>query len=153
MITHTVNLLISNAKAKAFYDFMLNPNPEIFKKWLPKEHHEFYKISDGFYYYDEHLGDKYRLKFYAKSVVENKPNQWVIQMRKLGLNLPAFLDLQFRDTNQGLQLKHEVRIGWKGFLKIIDPVLKLFYTKDFFAALKGHCGREWIALAELLRKY
>ena len=101
-------------------------------------------------YFNEHLGDKHRLKFYAITIVANNPNKVVFQMRKCGVNLPGYLDLEFHDTPEGLALKHEVRIGWQRFGKIIDSIIRLFFNKSFFKALASHCDREWVRLAEIL---
>ena len=158
MITHTVKMTIPNATAESFYNCMISPTDDWYKRWLPDEHFEFHIVKRGqenhlgdLIYYDETLGTaKHRLKFYAVVTVADRPNRVVFQMRKFGLNLPGFLELEFIDTDDGLALKHEVRIGWRGLGRVIDPILRLFFNRAFFEALEGHCDREWLCLAKIL---
>ncbi|HBU13120.1 MAG TPA: hypothetical protein DEB31_10515 [Clostridiales bacterium] len=153
-----VELNIPNANAEGFYSFMVNPADDVYQKWLPGEHYKFHIIKKSdetplgdLIYYDEILGTaKHRLAFFAKVTVADHPNRIVYQMRKFGLNLPGYLDITFSGTAGGLALRHEVRIGWRGIGAMIDPFLKLFFNRSFFAALEGHCSREWACLAELL---
>ena len=160
MIKHIINMNVPNAKAEQFYNFMINPETEKYKQWLPDEHFEFYFVKksktsplNDLVYFDEILGTrKHRLKFYAKIVKTEKLNKVVFQMKKFGIKLPAFLDLEFANNEKGLALRHEVRIGWKGLGKIIDPLVKIFYNKLFFKALESHCHREWPVLADIVGK-
>ena len=159
MIIHIVNLIIPNATAESFYNFMTNPTDDLYKKWLPEEHWAFHIVKKGsethlgdLVFYDEILGNKkHRLTFYATITIAERPNRLVYQMRKFALNLPAYLDISFTDTSDGLAIKHEVRIGWRGAGILIDPLIRLFYNESFFCALKGHCEREWSCLAEILK--
>jgi len=158
MIRHIVELTLQNANSSAFYDFMVNPRRELLRQWLPEEHREFRVVKRSksspvgdLVYYDEILGSKkFRLVFYALIIDAVKPHRIVFQMRKFGLNLPAFLDLEFEQDGDSLKLKHEVRIGGGGFWRLANPLIKHICKEDFFAALKGHCDREWVALQMLL---
>lgn len=159
MICHVVHLTIPDARAESFYGFMTNPSDDVYRRWLPDEHWAFHIVKRGqethlgdLVYYDEILGTKkHRLAFYATIVVADRPSRIVYQMRKFGLSLPGYLDISFADAGEGLILTHEVRIGWRGVGAIIDPILRLFFNKSFFAALEGHCEREWRCLAEILK--
>lgn len=159
MVNHVVNLVIPNATAESFYDFMINPTDDLYQKWLPEEHWVFHIVKKrqenhlgDLVFYDEILGTKkHRLTFYATIIIADRPNKIVYQMHKFGLKLPGYLDIEFINTSHGISLKHEVRIGWHGVGSIIDPIIKLFYNKSFFYALEGHCKREWSCLAEILK--
>ena len=45
-------------------------------------------------------------------------------MRKFGINLPGYLELDFLDTADGLVLTETLRIGFNGFGKICDPFIE-----------------------------
>ncbi len=160
MITHVVNLILPDARAEQFYDAMIDPVDALYQQWLPEEHWEFHIVKRGrdnhlhdLVYYDEILGTKkHRLKFYAIVTVADRPNRIVYRMRKLGLNLPGYLDLAFFNAGDGLALRHEVRIGWRGVGAVLDPVLRLVFNKAFFTALEEHCDREWVCLAKIIRE-
>jgi hypothetical protein len=160
MISHTIELHLPNAAADSFFAALSRPNAAMHSCWLPEEHfvYKLVKKSPGsplgdIVYFDEILGaPKFRLKFKATIVVADKPSNIVYQMRKFGVNLPAFLEFRFTDTAGALALEHHLRMGYKGPGSLLDPVIRLFYGKGFFKALAGHCEREWAALPELLAK-
>jgi len=148
---------LSNAKANEFFDFMVNPPAEIYKNWLPKEHFKFLVVKQSnespindLVYYDQSIGNKYRLKFHAIIRIVDKPNNIVFQMRKFGINLPGFLELNFTDTSEELILTETLRIGFNGIGKVCDPFIKIYFNKDFFREMNDHHKREWKNLVEVL---
>ena len=158
MIQHVINLSVPNAKADEFYGFMANPNPSVFRRWLPSEHHAFHVVKRSaksplgdLIYFDEILGsEKYRLAFYATISEAEPPNKIAFRMRKFGVNLPAYLDLEFVQDGDALKVKHEVRIESEGLWKAAAPIAQKIYNTDFWEALQGHCDREWLALRDAL---
>ena len=157
MITHVMQSILPNAKANEFFDFMVNPPAEIYKNWLPKEHFKFHVVYQNnespindLVYYDQSIGNKYRLKFHAIIRVADKPNLIVFQMRKFGINLPGYLELEFSDTPDGLTLIETLRIGFNGIGKVCDLFIKIYFSKNFFREMNEHHKREWQNLAEIL---
>ncbi|MCL2048868.1 MAG: hypothetical protein FWG87_09085 [Defluviitaleaceae bacterium] len=157
MVTYTLHSKLPTAKAAEFYSFMTNPPAEVYKNWLPEEHYEFHIVKRGeqspigdMVYFDQNIGNKYRMKFYAAIKAASKPDCIVFQMRKYGINLPAYLDLHFSDTPEGLMLTETLRIGLNGLGRICDPFIRLVYGKDFYREFKEHHRREWQRLAEIL---
>jgi len=158
MITHTVKLIVPNAKAEDFYNFMINPSTERYSGWWPGEHLEFYIVKPGnqnhvgdIVFMDEYLGSNRRLTFHAQVRRAKRPNQIVWQMKKMGLLLPAYVNLVLKDSPKGLLIKHELRIGYKGIGRILDPLITLYFNKSFQADLTKHCLIEWPKLAEYLK--
>ena len=149
--------LLPGAKAEIFFDFMINPPPDVYAKWLPDEHYEFHLVKKGanepvgnFFYFDQNIGKKHRMKFFATSIIAERPSKIVYQMRKFGITLPGFLELQFEDTPNGLALTEQIRIGFRGAGSIFDPLIRIFYGKRFFKDMNPHHTREWKNLAEVL---
>lgn len=102
-------------------------------------------------YYDEIMGSwKYRLAFYVTITEIAPPNKIVFRMRKFGINLPVYLDLEFLQDGDALNGRHEVRIENEGLWKAATLIVKLVCTPGFWEALQGHCDREWIALRDVL---
>jgi len=157
MIIHTMKSILPGAKAEDFFGFMTNPPPDVYANWLPEEHYEFHLIRNGantpvgnYFYFDQNIGKKYRMKFNATSIVAEKPNRIVYQMRKLGITLPGFLELNFEDTVDGLVLTEQIRIGFKGVGRMFDPFIRIVYSRQFFNEMDAHHIREWLSLAECL---
>jgi hypothetical protein len=159
MISHIVELSVSGAKAEQFYDFMINPDSRRYREWWAEEHLEFRIVKRGSkeylgdeVYYDEYLGGKRRLAFFAVVTAAIRPNKIIWQMKKAGTRLPAYLDLELHDSPEGIQIRHELRIGYPGIGRIFDPFIRIYFNKSFRAALEEHCRIEWLKLAEYLNK-
>ena len=157
MIIHQVKLTVPNATVEQFYDFMINPNDQCYSKWWPEEHLQFHIIKQGnenhlgdMVFMDEYLGKGRRLTFNAIVTLANRPNKIEWQMIKAGIRLPAFVELELHDSPDGIKLKHELRIGYSGLGKLIDPFIRLYFNKSFQTALDEHCKIEWFKLAEYL---
>jgi len=161
VISHTMISVLPGAKAADFFDFMINPLPEIYTRWLPDEHYKFHVVKRGIYgdkapvgdliYFDQNIGKKHRMKFHAIIKIAEKPDHILYQMRKYGINLPGYLELSFADTPEGLHLTETIRIGYGNVGKIFDPAIRLFYSKSFFSEMDGHHKREWACLAKILQ--
>ena len=159
MIRHTVELTVPNATAKQFYDFMINPCDRRYREWWRGEHLQFHIVKPGKHdhlgdvvFMDEYLGKARRLTFFAVVITANRPNKIEWQMKKAGFRLPAIVELELNDTDEGVRLKHEVRIGYEGLGKLLDPFIKLYFNQSFRNALEEHCKVEWLKLAEYLTR-
>jgi len=161
MIIHTVELTVPNAHAEQFYDFMISPTDEQYSRWWQGEHLQFHIVKHG----DEnHLGDvvfmdewltnssgkRHRLTFHAVVKTADRTNKITWQMKKAGWRLPAFVTLELHDSPEGVSLKHELRIGFGGIGRILDPFIRLYFNESFQTALTEHCEIEWPILAKVL---
>ena len=158
MITYILHSKLPSAKAGEFYNFMINAPAEVYANWLPEEHYEFHVVKRSnkspigdLFYFDQNIGKKYRMKFYATIKVANKPNRIVFQMRKIGINLPGFLELDFANTADGISLTETLRIGLNGIGKICDPFIRIIYGKKFYHVFKEHHKQEWQSLSDILQ--
>lgn len=159
MIIHTVNQTVANANAEQFYDFMINPSDERYSAWWPGEHLNFHIVKRGeqshlgdIVYFNERLGEKHRLKFHAIVVKVERPKAIAWQMRAFGVKLPAVVELRLCNSQAGLLLCHELRLGYRGIGKLFDFVIRLYFNKSFQMALEKHCDIEWHKLSNLLRQ-
>lgn len=157
MIKHTVDLIVPNAKAEQVYDFMIEPCDQRYSEWWPGEHIQFHIVKKGnenhigdVLFMDEHLGKNHRLTFNAVVVSANRPNKIEWQMKKAGFRLPAIVELELFDSDEGIKLKHELRIGFSGVGRLLDPIIRLYFNKSFRKALEEHCQIEWFKLADYL---
>ena len=157
MVRHIVGLIVANATAEQFYDFMIDPSDEAYGKWWPEEHFQFHITKrgkenhvDDRVFFDEKIGSDHRLKFHAVVLSTKRPNIIVWQMMKFGIWLPAYLELRFIDSTDGVVIEHELRVGYKSFGKLFDPFIRLYMNKSYLNALEKHCKEEWPKLASLL---
>jgi len=157
MIKHTVELIVPNATAQQFYDFMINPCDKRYSGWWPGEHLQFHIVKNveenhlgDILFMDEYLGENHRLTFHAVTITANRPNKIEWQMIKAGLRLPAIVNFELYDSEDGVKLKHELLLGYSGLGKMLDPLIKLYFNKSFQNALEEHCKIEWFKLVEYL---
>jgi len=157
MIRHTVELKVPNVTAKQIYEFMISPCDHQYSEWWPGEHLQFHIVKYGneshlgdVVFMDEYLDKNRRLTFYAVVITASYPNKIEWQMKKAKWRLPAVVALALNDTSEGVRLKHELRIGYSGIGKLLDPFIKLYFNKSFQKALGDHCKVEWFKLAEYL---
>jgi len=157
MIKHTVELIVPNAHAEQFYDFMINPTDVRYSAWWPDEHLRFHIVKQSgdnhlgdLVFMDEYLGKNHRLTFNAIVMAAERPNKITWQMKKVGLRLPAFVTLELHDSTEGVKLKHDLQIGYKNIGRLLDPFIRLYFNKSFQTALTEHCNVEWHKLAEYL---
>ena len=86
-------------------------------------------------------GKRHRLTFHAVVKAADRPYKITWQMRKAGLQLPAFVTLKLQDSPEGVSLKHELCIGLDGIGKILDPFIRLYFNESFQTALDEHCKK------------
>jgi hypothetical protein len=101
-------------------------------------------------YMNENLGEKRCLSFHAVVVKANRPNKIIWQMMKFGIKLPAFVEFELQNFSDELLLKHELKLGFNGIGKLLDPIIKIYFNKSFQEALETHCNIEWYKLRDLL---
>ena len=159
MISHIVELVVPSATAEQFYDFMIAPSDKRYSEWWPEEHLQYHISKRGNekhlgeeVYFDENMGEKYRLAFFAMVTTANRPNKIVWQMKKFGVRLPAFLLLEMSDSLEGIHLKHELKLGYLGLGQLFDPLIGLYFNKSFRNILEQHCRSEWSRLSIYLNK-
>ena len=157
VIKHTVELTVPNATAKQFYDFMINPCDQRYSEWWPGEHLQFHIVKQGnenhlddIVFMDEYLGKNRRLTFYAVVITASPSHKIEWQMKKAGLKLPAVVEFELNDTDEGVKLRHELRIGYSGIGRLLDPLIKLYFNKSFRISLEEHCNIEWFKLGDYL---
>jgi hypothetical protein len=157
MIIYTLKSILPNAKADDFYNFMINAPQDVYANWLPDEHYEYHVVKRSsqspvgdLFYFDQNIGKKYRMKFNAVIINAKNPNNIVFQMRKCGIKIPGYLELNFSENNEGLQLTEILRIGFNGIGLIFDPFIKLIYGKRFYNVFKEHHKREWQECSKLM---
>jgi hypothetical protein len=158
MIKHIVEVTVPRATAEQFYDFMIAPCDQRYSEWWTGEHLHFHIIKSNnsnhlgdTVFMDEFLGKNRRLTFFAVVVTANRPNKILWQMKKFGIRLPAFVEIEWNDSDEGVKVRHELRLGFLGIGKILDPFIKIYFNHSFQQALRDHCEIEWFRLAEYLK--
>ncbi len=154
MITLTTIVDIKEVSSHEIYDFMLNCTDADYQAWWPGTHLKWHTLLrqpgnlGNLVYFDEYVGHR-RLRFRG-IVTELLPEQKIVwQMIKL-IRLPAWLTLELAPQPEGLRLTHTLSIGFDGSGKLLDPLLRLYFTDAFARTLDEHARAEFPMLAEKL---
>ena len=154
MIKSNAELDLIGLKGHSVYKFMLGCTDERYQRWWPGVHLAFHTIKHypgnigNLVYFDEFIG-KRRIKFTAR-ISELISGKRVVYQLRFFVNLPAWIMLDFNDMPEGVKITHILRLGYPGFGRLFDPLLRLFFTKNFQKDLEEHAVAEFRLLAKIL---
>ncbi len=79
------------------------------------------------------------------------PGKRVVWQFKQIVRLPASLVLEVKDHEAGVTITHTIQAGYRGMARILDPVLRLYFSDEFEQAMDEHAQAEFPMLAAMLR--
>jgi uncharacterized membrane protein len=99
---------------------------------------------------DEFIGAR-RVSMTGIVVEAIRGRKIVWQLTRL-IRLPVWLSLELEDDDQGVTITHTIRAGFAGVGRILDPVLRLYFSEAFVSAMDHHVKTEFPRLRELLHR-
>jgi len=154
MIQYKTVVDVQAGQRDGFYTFMMNCTNAQYQAWWPGTHLAWHTLTDSpgklgsVVYFDEYVG-KRRLKFEA-IVTEIVPDQKIVWQLKKRIPLPAWIILEFADSPNGIKVTHTLAIGFQGFGRLLDPVLRLYFTPSYANDLEQHARTEFPKLGAML---
>ncbi|MCL7453621.1 MAG: hypothetical protein M8467_11310 [Anaerolineae bacterium] len=155
MISIQSKVHIDSIKGVELLDFLLNCTDEQYQAWWPGTHLAFHTVErrpdhvGSVIYMDEYVG---RRRLRMKGIVtEFVPGKRVVWQFKQIVRLPAWLVLVTEDKEAGVTITHTIQAGFPGMGRILDPVLRLYFTDEFERAMDEHAQAEFPMLAAMLR--
>lgn len=157
MLTVATELTVAGLTGEQVTDFLLHPRDDRYRAWWPGTHLSYRLLRPaprGGHVGDVVLMDEYvgprRLRMTGE-VVEVVPGERVVwRFRKWGLLLPARLTLTLRTRGGDVWLRHAITAGWAGAGRVLDPVLRVWFSPAFAAAMEQHVITEFGRLRDLL---
>ena len=155
MLTIQTKVHIANVTGTEMIDFLLHCTDREYQAWWEGTHLEFHTIKcypndvGNLVYMDEFVGKK-RVRMQA-IVTEVVPGQRIVWQLKKIIRLPVWLTLDLKDDAEGVMLTHTIQAGFKGVGKILDPVLRIYFSDEFSRAMDEHATIEFPKLGEMLR--
>ena len=155
MISIESKIFVEGLSGEEIFDFLLNATDESYRSWWPGTHlhlhalerHEGH-IGDVFYM-DEYGGER-RLRMRGVVVEAERGVRLVWRFKSLGVFLPACLVLETEDLAGGVAIRHRIQAGFDGPGRILDPLLGLYFSERFAAAMDEHSRTEFPMLRDLL---
>lgn len=154
MLTLTTTIHVPGLTGREITDFLLYCDDARYQAWWPGVHLQFHTLSGepggigSVVYMDEYVG-RFRLREKA-AVMAAVPGKKVVLQFVHGFRLPARLILCFKDERDGVTITHTVEAGFGGIGRVLDPLLRLWFTRAFAAALDAHVREEFPRLRDLL---
>lgn len=154
MIVMRTAVEIRGISGRSVSDFMLNCTDEDYQNWWAGTHLAFHTTRrfpndlGNLVYFDEYVGRR-RLKFEGV-VVKSIPGKEIVWQVKKVVRLPAWLVLEFDDSDEGVVITHTMKVGFGGIGRLLDPFLRLNLTRGFEKDLEEHAHIEFTKLAEIL---
>lgn len=154
MITLQTNVKVEGISGSDVFNFMLHCTDDAYQNWWPGVHLAFHTKRrfpnniGNLVFFDEYVGKRH-LSFEGV-VVKNDPGRLIVWQLKKGLRLPAWLVLKFEDRGEGVLITHTLEAGFRKVGKLIDPLLRLYFSKEFENDLQEHAQIEFTRLAEIL---
>ncbi len=154
MIEMKTEVTISRISGRSICNFMLYCTDEQYQKWWPGTHIAFHttkRFPDNLgnqVYFDEYVGKRrVRLRGVVAEIIPGTRIVW--QMKSI-VKLPAWLILEFNDTNEGIVIAHTLQAGFEGIGILLDPLLRLLLNRSFERDMQEHAQIEFYKLAEML---
>jgi hypothetical protein len=136
-------------------DFMLSCTDEQYQQWWPGTHLQLHALGRAtagvgdVMVMDEYVG---RRRLRLRAVVEAlEPGRRVGWRFRLVVPLPVRLSLELSPVPGGVSVRHTITAGWQGIGRVLDPLLRLYFTPRFTAALDEHVRTEFPLLRDHLR--
>lgn len=155
MLVLETKTLVEGLTGPEIFEFLVEPSDHEYQQWWPGVHLRFHLVSRGV---SGHVGDVLRMDEYVGSrrvrlsavVVEAVPGERLVWQLKAAVRLPVWLSLEFVDGAAGVTVTHRIRAGWAGRGRIFDPLLRLYFSRRFAAAMDAHVHTEFRRLRERL---
>lgn len=97
---------------------------------------------------DEYVGRR-RVRM-TGVVVEAVPGSKIIWQLKQEVRLPVRLLLELTDRDGGVAVRHTIRAGLSGVGRLLDPLLRRYFSPEFAAAMDQHVQTEFPLLRDRL---
>jgi hypothetical protein len=154
MLMLQTKLRVDGITAVEIFEFLAKPNDRAYQRWWPGIHLHLHptkgagdQVGDQIYM-DEFIGPR-RVRMTAIVVEASRPGKLAWQLKKW-VKLPAHLDLELADYEGGVAITHTITAGFTGPGRILDPLLRLFLSRGFAAAMDEHARTEFPLLRDRL---
>jgi predicted secreted protein len=154
MLALESSVLVDGITGSEITELLLNPSDARYRAWWPGTHLRFHVVASArghvgdVVWIDEYIGSR-RVRMSAV-VVEAQPGRQITWQFKRGLRLPGWLRLQLDDRPDGCLVRHRVEVGYRCAGRFLDPVLRLYLSTRFAAALDEHVHTEFPLLRDYL---
>ena len=84
-------------------------------------------------------------------VLEALPARRIVWQLEKGIRLPAWLRLELKDEGAGVSIAHTIQAGFAGIGRLLDPILRIYFSPEFERAMDEHVKAGFPRLRDMLR--
>lgn len=155
MLTIESRVEVAGLRGAEVTDFLLNPTDAGYRAWWPGVHRQFHRVAPGG---ADHVGDVVVMdeivgtrRVRMSAVVEKvDPGRRIVWRLAKGVRLPVWLTLALDDQVDGVRIRHTITAGWSGAGRLLDPLLRLYFSPRFAVAMDCHVRAEFPRLRDHL---
>ncbi|WP_370508036.1 hypothetical protein [Mycobacterium sp. SA01] len=155
MLTIRSEVTVPGLTAAEVTGFLSDWTDAAYQKWWPGVHLHLHPVGAGrsghvgdAVFMDEFIG-KHRLRMTAV-VIEAEPGRKIVWQMKKGVRLPAWLTIEVTDRAGSVDVRHTITAGWTGPGRLLDPLLRMYFSADFTSAMDRHVHTEFPLIRERL---
>ncbi|CQD24363.1 Polyketide cyclase / dehydrase and lipid transport [Mycobacterium lentiflavum] len=147
MFTIESRIHVDGISGQEIYDFLLDCTDERYQAWWPGTHLRLHSVARG----EDHVGDVMFMDEYVGRrrvrntivVVEAVRGHRIVWQFGRRFRLPVRLTLELTDQDGGVDLRHVISVGYRGIGRVFDPLLRLYFDREFAAAMDEHVRTEF----------
>lgn len=155
MLTLESRMTVPGLTGAEVTHYLLECSDEAYQAWWPGVHLHFHVVAPGG---EGHLGDTVMMDEFIGSrrvrmngiVTHVDPGRKLLWQMKKGIRLPVWLTLDVADGDGGVDIRHTITAGWTGAGRLMDPLLRLYFTPSFAEAMDRHARTEFPLLRDHL---
>ncbi len=146
---------VDRINAREIFDFLMHPTDALYQRWWPGTHLHLHPIGDldatgsMRIHMDEFIGER-RVKMNGL-VLEALPARRIVWQLEKGIRLPVWLRLDLNDEGAGVTIVHAIQAGFVGIGRLLDPILRIYFSPRFERAMDEHVRAEFPRLRDMLR--
>jgi hypothetical protein len=154
MVRLQTRIHVDGISGREIYEFLAAPTDEAYQQWWPGTHLQLHPLGQtadhvgDAVYMDEYVGRR-RVRMSAIVREADPGRRLVLQLKKV-VALPATLSLEFADEDGGVAITHTIAAGSEGAGRVLDPLLRLIFTRRFASDLDEHVRTEFPLLRDRL---
>lgn len=156
MLTMESRIHVPGVTGQEVTTYLLECSDVKYQAWWPGVHLQFHPLAAGGV---DHVGDVVLMDETIGSrhvrmtgvVVEAEPGKRIVWQLKKGIRLPVRLVLELAEQDGEVTVRHTINAGWNGPGRLLDPLLGLYFSRGFAAAMDQHVRTEFPLLRDRLR--
>jgi hypothetical protein len=156
-VAETLVGLVDGLTGREVTDFLLRAGDEEYRRWWKGTHLQYHTLRrvpgdvGNVIYFEEFVGTRHERT--KAVVVDLSPGRRLVFQMKRGIRLPIWLELELQDDARGVTITQRVRAGFGGIGRVLDPLLRLYFSPEYHQALDEHARTELPMLRDLLHAH